>query len=274
MRVSLALTVTIPATDKPEAERGPSEPKRILVLRAGTLRLGSSPDEGNLILDALVLAPSSPVRSFLPSSSAEQDLRSSYCLFLIWQFLPVSLTMESLGVAQALAGMDLDPREDDLVDNVGLYPSSAVAQTHVPGSAQLGALQQPPPVPSQHHHRRTSAIFQNPSFDNKHSAYRTGSTGKTTAFFRSTDTQQGGKTQPVQQPQPSNTTISDNMSSTSAAMVVDDAARVTVTTVDAATNTSTDVVSNDATSEVKPATEATAPATEDAGTNSTVRKVR
>ncbi|GAC98729.1 hypothetical protein PHSY_006323 [Pseudozyma hubeiensis SY62] len=60
------------------------------------------------------------------------------------------------------------------MSNVEMYPSSAVAQSHLPGST-APSLQQPPPSSTAsnfHSHHRTSAIFQNPSFDNKHSTFR------------------------------------------------------------------------------------------------------
>ncbi|KAJ9478774.1 hypothetical protein PHBOTO_002262 [Pseudozyma hubeiensis] len=63
------------------------------------------------------------------------------------------------------------------MSNVEMYPSSAVAQSHLPGSS-APSLQQPPPSSTAcnfHSHHRTSAIFQNPSFENKHSNFRSSS---------------------------------------------------------------------------------------------------
>lgn len=39
-----------------------------------------------------------------------------------------------------------------------MFPSSAVAQSHLPGASALGALQQPPPSAHIHHHRSASFL--------------------------------------------------------------------------------------------------------------------
>ncbi len=67
--------------------------------------------------------------------------------------------MEGLSAFDALTGMKGQEVETD--GKVEMFPSSAVAQSHAPGSdANIGTLQQPPT----HHHQRTSSFYQ-PPFD-------------------------------------------------------------------------------------------------------------
>lgn len=79
--------------------------------------------------------------------------------------------------AHALAASQTAMEVGDNMGNVEMFPSSAVAQSHVPGSAAIGTLQHPPLHPSHQHHTRTSSISQNPSLDNnKHNRYRASNT--------------------------------------------------------------------------------------------------
>jgi hypothetical protein len=67
--------------------------------------------------------------------------------------------MAGLSAFDALTGMKSQEVETD--GKVEMFPSSAVAQSHAPGSdANIGTLQQPPA----HHHQRTSSFYQ-PPFD-------------------------------------------------------------------------------------------------------------
>lgn len=56
--------------------------------------------------------------------------------------------MDSLSVAQAMCAAEQD------VGTVEMFPSSAVAQTHVPGSASIATLDPPPP-----HHNPSSLSY-------------------------------------------------------------------------------------------------------------------
>ncbi|CDR98602.1 uncharacterized protein SPSC_01747 [Sporisorium scitamineum] len=148
-----------------------------------------------------------------------------------------------------------------------MYPSSAVAQTHLSGSAHIGTLQQPPPSTnaSSLHHHRTSSIFQNPSFDNKHSAFRSADVSVSV-----------NKVSTQQLHQQSNTTcsatektITSTNTATSSAMMIDDPVAANVVG-----KGSTDVKSDKNGEAKQPPAEAGAEQTDDAGSSSAVRKVR
>lgn len=133
--------------------------------------------------------------------------------------------MEGLTVAHAHALAANQAGEGrDAIGNVEMFPSSAVAQSHVPGSASIGTLQQPPQQPSHQNHNRAPSIFQNPSFDNnKHSQYRTTATttdcngvSVSVCSFNQPDNQHSVEQQ--------KTTVTTTNTATDSAMMVDDPA--------------------------------------------------
>ncbi|KIS69811.1 uncharacterized protein UMAG_02332 [Mycosarcoma maydis] len=160
-----------------------------------------------------------------------------------------------------------------------MYPSSAVAQSHVPGAAVSCALQQPPPSCTANAfpaHHRTASIFQNPSFDNKHSAYR--STEASSSISKADEaalTNDQYHVEPVCAQPISSTmvTTSTNTATTSAMMVDDTAMKAEVLPEVNACNSIKDEA-------VKPAdanqtqTERNADPAGDNGSSSAVRKVR
>ncbi|SJX66091.1 uncharacterized protein SRS1_13533 [Sporisorium reilianum f. sp. reilianum] len=160
-----------------------------------------------------------------------------------------------------------------------MYPSSAVAQAHVPGSA-IGALQQPPASSnaSSLHHNRTWSIIQNPSFDNKHSAYRSAdvSVSVNKVTYPSYTAQQPQQSNTTTSASEKETTITSTNTATSSAMMIDDP--VAASGAGKASNhvgTSTDG-NGDKNGEAKqqPAAEANTEQTDENGSNSAVRKVR
>lgn len=168
---------------------------------------------------------------------------------------------------------------NEIVCNVEMYPSSAVAQSHVPGAAVSCALQQPPPSCTANAfpaHHRTASIFQNPSFDNKHSAYR--STEANSSISKADEaalTNDQYHVEPVCAQPVSSTmvTTSTNTATTSAMMVDDTAMKAEVLPEVNACNSIKDEA-------VKPAdanqtqTERNADPAGDNGSSSAVRKVR
>ncbi|SNX83518.1 uncharacterized protein MEPE_02225 [Melanopsichium pennsylvanicum] len=150
-----------------------------------------------------------------------------------------------------------------------MFPSSAVAQTHVPGST-IGTLQQPPTHnhPSQHH-QDNSAIIQNFSFDNRHSAYRSKEVSTSVNRINETHSEQLDAVEKKAVEQDISTTMSTD-TATSPAMMVEDASatiKKTNTTAQASNNASNEKGQND---HAKPADANT----NDACTTSAVRKVR
>ena len=148
-----------------------------------------------------------------------------------------------------------------VMSNVELFPSSAVAQSHVPGSA-THPIQQPPS--QQTCHQRCASIFQNPSFDNKHSAYR-----KTTAASQQ---QQSSATTTTELQEETRTKTSTNTATDSAMMIDEPMAKIdaTMETCDKAEETK---AQPQPPQQQPAATEANA-GSGDAGGNSAVRKVR
>lgn len=181
--------------------------------------------------------------------------------------------MEGLGASETAA--EMERHENDMMGGVEMFPSSAVAQTHVPGSAaHIGTLQQPPLHHSlSHHHQRTPSIFQNPSFDNKHSAYRS-VTDSTNVVKGPSPAQQGSNKAPQPAARPSNSqTTTSTSTATSSAMMVDADTPHPEAKTDVSTQTS-NAIGSDAGANVnaRPAEPNVEQA--DAGTNAAVRKVR
>lgn len=81
--------------------------------------------------------------------------------------------MDRQTVAQAPAVAE--PSEGDLMANVEMFPSSAVAQTNFPGSVDIGALQQPPLhhnlSPRPNHQRVSSSLYKPAASSNDISVY-------------------------------------------------------------------------------------------------------
>ncbi|SPO25080.1 uncharacterized protein UTRI_02822_B [Ustilago trichophora] len=186
--------------------------------------------------------------------------------------------MDTLSVAQALAGSGVDQRGCiDGMGNVEMFPSSAVAQSHVPGSAaHIGTLQQPPtPNLLSQHHQRASSIFQNPSFDNKHSAYRSAEASVSVNLVKNSDYSQQQQQQQhsteMQSVQHSNPTMTSTNTATSTAMMVDEAVPPPVSKTNASTQATNDTINDKATTDNAKAAETNA---DDAGSSSAVRKVR
>lgn len=190
-----------------------------------------------------------------------------------------SMSPRISGSQAASAEMDyIHPTGTEMMASVEMFPSSAVAQSHVPGSAAPCALQQPPPSSTANSfpsHHRTASIFQNPSFDNKHSAYRSAevSVSVNKVVNPASSVENNDKVHHQYHHQPSSTTTTTTTSTntaTSSAMMVDD------TIVKAEVKAAADAPqTNEAKADdVKQQTEANADATGDAGSDSAVRKVR
>lgn len=187
-------------------------------------------------------------------------------------------TMDSL---QPPSSLDYCQRDSEM-SSVEMYPSSAVAQTHVPGSAaHIGTLQQPPPsanAASLHHHRTTS-ILQNPSFDNKHGAYRSADVSVSVSVNKVANTTQqlhphsNGATASAME-----RTITSTNTATNSAMMIDDPVNAANNGVAGKGSTQAGGNSNGDGKNVEakqPGAETgAADATDDAGNNSAVRKVR
>ncbi|TKY86095.1 hypothetical protein EX895_004920 [Sporisorium graminicola] len=127
-------------------------------------------------------------------------------------------------------------QRDGELSSVEMYPSSAVAQTYVPGSAaHIGTLQQPPSSSnaSSYPPHCSSTIVQNPTFDSKHNAYRSAEVSFSVSVNKVSHpsyTAQPQQQHPYPHQQPNSTTSASAMettvtstnTATSAAMMIDD----------------------------------------------------
>lgn len=181
--------------------------------------------------------------------------------------------MDNLSVAQALAKMD--ERSGEGMGNIEMFPSSAVAQSHAPGSAaHISTLQQPPAHGHlSQHHQRTSSILQNPSFDNKHSSYRSAEAGASVNLVKGRDSQPQVDSEPrhVQHNDPMMTSTN---TATSSAMMVDEAVAAPVAKTDASTRTTDPASSEKDTAVCSKSAEASTAQANEAESNPAVRKVR
>lgn len=172
------------------------------------------------------------------------------------------------------------------MSNVEMYPSSAIAQSHLPGST-APCLQQPPPsstISNFYSHHRTSAIFQNPSFENKHSTFRSSSevsvsVNKVTNLTSDNDKDEQYHPQPAfSQPCADSTMVTTSTSTaTDSAMLVDEKG-VKSEALPAANDTQAteddNVKGESKDADAKQQPEGSTESNGDNGSNASVRKVR
>ena len=193
--------------------------------------------------------------------------------------------MDTVGAARNPGS--IAPFEGDVMGNIEMYPSSAVAQTHVPGSAaRINSLQQPPLAtnqlnhqPSRHH--RTSSIFQSSLLDNNGQISFKGGPDVDVSVNMVSESntrhqqQSSGQGRSAQQEQ-SNLTRTCTSTATSSDMMTDDPAPVPapVAKADPVPPGKNDTRLSENTTNDAKAAGAKEPHADDVGGNSAVRKVR